>query len=73
MNIESKEATIAALKSADLAKQDELYRVISEIKHDYARGYLDCFFSRLTNSIPSDDEEAREELLRVCREYRIWN
>lgn len=62
-----KQKIIKSITKADISKDDWTFEIIRDCKDRHVAGYLKCEIRHLDNSIRSDEEQYREELLHICR------
>lgn len=67
----NKQETIAAIQAADISEWGWLEEILGCVVDKYARGYIQRKSEELGNSISSDTEEFREEILEAAN-YDIW-
>lgn len=66
-----KEITLERLRTADINKDDWSLLLIESISDLHARGYLRAIAWGLNESLSTDSEDYREELIKVAN-WDIW-
>lgn len=69
--MKEKNKIIKQIKNADISQDGWEYGILQSITDKYAQGYIEAKIDVLTDSMTTDSEDFREELLDIAT-WNIW-